>query len=596
MIWIPAFALPLALAAVVAVLSGVGGARALGARDVVTRFAWLAVMPAGAAALADGGERHEVGWMLLGTSIRLDDVGRPLVLMAVVLYGVALAFIVRSKVERPHVLTAFLLLCFAGNVAVFVADDLATFYLAFAAMSFVGYAIVVHDRSRGARRAGAIYLVLTVLGECAVLVALLLLAADGVTRVTEAPAAVAASPAGGLIILLLLIGFGVKAGTVPLHVWLPLAHPAAPSPASAVLSGAMLKAGVVGWLRFLPLGEGGGEPVWGAVFVVLGLVGGLAAVPAGILQRNPKVVLAYSSISQMGFIAALVGVALVAPAAAPACIAAVVVYSVSHGLVKGALFLGVQAWDTEQMPRWAVLVPLGVAAAALVGAPLTSGFVAKYAAKEAVGDVVVPVLSGLSAVPGVAVADVLPWFGVGSTLLLARFAVVLVRRERAPKQTPRTRALAWAALAVGAVVPVAVLAAARQPPLSLPGWFDPSALWGQSWPLLLGLALAVAAWSVRRRSSRPSPTVPPGDIVVLEERAARGLVRGLTAGSEALGRVRGAAVARIVAGPRPGPVVERVQRSVGTWRGSGVVLVVALAVALSVAVFSGVWVGGGGMP
>lgn len=594
MIWIPAFALPLALAAAIAVLSGVGGARALGPRDLVTRFAWIAVVPAGAAALADGAERHEVAWMLLGTSIRVDDVGRPLVLMAVALYGLAIGFVVRSKAERPHVLTAFLLLCFAGNIAVFVADDLVTFYLAFATMSFLGYAIVVHDRSRGARRAGAIYLVLTVLGECAVLVALLMLAADGVTRVQDAPAAVAASPAGGLIILLLLVGFGVKAGTVPLHVWLPLAHPAAPSPASAVLSGAMLKAGVVGWLRFLPLGEGAGEPVWGAAFLVLGLAGGLAAVPAGILQRNPKVVLAYSSISQMGFIAALVGAALVAPAAAPACIAAVVVYSVSHGLVKGALFLGVQAWDTERMPRWAVLAPLAVAAVALVGAPLTSGFIAKYAAKEAVGDVVVPVLPGVGV--GVGVGDVLPWFGVGSTLLMARFAVVLLRRERAPKRTARTRAFAWAVLSVGAVVPVAVLAGARQPPLSLPGWFDPSALWAQSWPLLLGLVLAAAAWGSARRWSRPAPSVPPGDIVVLEERAARGLVRGLTAGSEALGRVRGAAVARIVAGPKPGPVVERMQRAIGTWSGSGVVLVVALAVALCAAVFSGFFVGGGGVP
>ncbi|MDD7963528.1 hypothetical protein [Microbacterium thalli] len=193
---------------------------------------------------------------------------------------------------------------------------------------------------------------------------------------------------------------------------------------------------------------------------------------------------------------------------------------------------------------------------------------------------------------GMGVADVLPWFGVGSTLLLARFAVVLLRRERAPKQTPRTRAVAWAALAVGAVVPVAVLAAARQPPLSLPGWFDPSALWAQSWPLLLGLALAVVAWGSARRSSRPVPSVPPGDIVVLEERAARGLVRALTAGSEALGRVRGAAVARIVAGPKPGPVVERVQRAIASWRGSGVVLVIALAVVLCAAVFAN----GGGTP
>lgn len=581
-IFVPALSLPLLVAALIAVLSGVGGSGARRAREQLARFSWLAVVPAGVAAVVDAGVRHEVAWMLLGTSIRLDAIARPLVLMAVVLYGVALSFVVRSKAERPHVLTAFLLLCFTGNIAVFLADDLVSFYLAFAAMSFLGYAIVVHDRTRGARRAGAIYLVLTVFGECAVLAALLVLAADGVTTVGEAPAAVAASPASGTIILLLLIGFGVKAGTVPLHVWLPLAHPAAPSPASAVLSGAMLKAGIVGWLRFLPLGEGAGEPVWGGVFLVLGLVGGLLAVPAGVLQRNPKVILAYSSISQMGFLTAVVGAALVAPDLAPACVAAVVVYSVSHGLVKGALFLGVQGWDSERLPRWSVTAGLTVASLALVGAPFTSGFVAKYVAKEAVGEVPVPLL------PALGVADVLPWFGVGSTLLLARFAVALSRRGRSPKQTARTRGLAWLALSMLAVVPVAALAASWAPPLSVPGWLDASAVWAQTWPLLLGLGAAAIAWAVTRRTPERSPTLPPGDIVVIEERAAGGVLRGLTVASTGLGRVRGAVVARVAAGPSAGPVLDRAQRAIGTWPGSGAVLTLALAGTVLVAVLIGV--------
>lgn len=589
MIWIPALVLPVVVAGAIAVLSGVGGESSLRARSVMARFAWVSVLPAGAAAMFDDGGSHEVAWMLLGTSVRLDGVARPLVLMAVALYGLALSFVVRSKAERPQVLTAFLLLCFTGNVAVFLAADLVTFYLAFAAMSFLGYAIVVHDRTRDARRAGAIYLVLTVFGECAVLAALLLLAADGVTTVAEAPAAVATSPASGTIILLLLVGFGVKAGTVPLHVWLPLAHPAAPSPASAVLSGAMLKAGIVGWLRFLPLGEGSGEPVWGGVFLALGLVGGLLAVPAGVLQRNPKVILAYSSISQMGFVTAIIGAALVAPALAPACVAAVVVYSVSHGLVKGVLFLGVQAWDGERLPRWAVAVPLAVASLALIGAPLTSGYVAKYAAKEAVGDVVVPLVAG------VGVADVLPWFGVGSTLLLARFAVVLWRRERSPQPTARTRDAAWIVLALGAVAPVSLLAAGWSPPLSLPGWFDPTAAWAQTWPLLLGIAGALLAGAIARRWARPSPTVPPGDIVVIEERVARRVLRVLTSASNALGRARDALVARAAAGPDPGPALDGAQRTIGTWAGSGVVLVIALAGALWAAV-GATSAGGGGMP
>ncbi len=585
MIWIPAFALPVVVALAIAVLSGLGSPRALRARSAAARFGWAATIPAAVAVLVDDGRRHEIDWMLLGTSVRLDEIGRPLVLLAVLLYALALSFVVRSKAERPHVLVAFLLLCFAANVAVFLAADLVTFYLAFAAMSFLGYAVVVHDRTRSARRAGAIYLVLTVFGECAVLAALLLLAVDGVIDVTEAPAAVAASDSSGAIIALLLLGFGLKAGTVPLHVWLPLAHPAAPSPASAVLSGVMLKAGIIGWLRFLPLGEGQPEPLWGGIFLTLGLVGGLLAVPAGVVQDNPKVILAYSSISQMGFLTALVGAALVAPDLAPACVLAVVVYSVSHGLVKGALFLGVQAWDSERLPRWIVLAAVGVASLALIGAPLTSGFVAKYVGKEAVGDVA-------AVLPGVAVADVLPWFGVGSTLLLARFAVVLVRRERAQKPSAWTRGIAWIVLAVGAAVPVGVLASGWAPPLSVPGWFDPSAMWAQSWPLLLGLALAAgAALIARGEARRPSSLwhprgdiVPAGDIVVWEERLARAGLRSATVASESLGRARGALLSRMRRLPTPVPVADRAQRGLGTWVGSGVVLLLVLAGVLAVAV------------
>lgn len=585
MIWIAVFLVPLSIVGAIAVLSALGGEPARRARHHLVRFSWAAVLPAAVAAVVDGGQTHVVDEMLLGTSVQLDPVARPLVGMAAALYGLALGFVIRSKTDRPHVLTVFLLLCFAGNIGAFVAADLVTFYLAFAAMSFLGYAIVVHDRTPGARRAGAIYLVLTVFGECAVLAALLLIAAEGASTVAEAPAAVAASGSSGLIILLLLIGFGVKAGTVPLHVWLPLAHPAAPSPASAVLSGAMLKAGIVGWLRFLPLGETA-EPAWGAAFIVLALAGAFLAVPAGLLQDNPKVILAYSSISQMGFLTALVGAALVAPALAPACVAAAVVYSVHHGLVKGALFLGVQAWDSERLPRWAVATGLAVAGLSLVGAPFTSGYVAKYAAKEAVGD---------AALAGLPLADVLPWIGVGSALLLARFAVVMRRRERAPRPTSWTRDAAWIAVSVGAVLPVALVAESASPPLAVPGWLDPATLWSQSWPLLLGLALAIAAAAVagrrelaRSRIAHPrGDIVAAGDIVVVEERAARALVRGLHRGFEGLGDARRALLRRVGEAPTPVPLLERTQRRLGTWVVSGAVLAALLAASLWLAVTLG---------
>ncbi|PWD50400.1 formate hydrogenlyase [Serinibacter arcticus] len=587
-LWVAVVGVPLLVAALIGVTGRARTPRTASVHAGLGRWAWLAAVPAGLLALLGDDAVHRADWFLLGSSARLDDLGRPLVGLAAALYALALAFVPRAKTRRPEVLSAFLLLCLVGNVGVFVADDVVTFYLCFTLVSFVGYAAVIHTGTSLSRRAGSIYLVLTVLGEAAVLGALLLVAAAGATTVADVPGAVADSPSGGLIVGLLIAGFGVKAGTVPLHVWLPLAHPAAPTPASAVLSGVMLKAGLIGWLRFLPLGEGDGEPGWGSLLLLLALVGGFLAVPVGLLQDDPKVVLAYSSISQMGFITALVGAALIEPDLAAACALAAVVYAVHHGLVKGALFLGVQAWDAERLPRRVVATAMAVAGASLAGLPLTSGFVAKYVAKEAVGDAVVP----FTALP---LADVLPLIGLGSTLLLVRLAVVMRRRERDVRPTPLTRDVAWVALCVGAVVPVTVLAQRHADVLSVPGLLDPAALGAQTWPVVAGLALGAAAvvlaarprFADSRLAHPRGDLVPPGDVVAVEERAVRAAVRATESAFRGLGRARARAGERIAAGPRPSALLERAQGAVGTWIGSGLLLLVAAAVALVWAVGRG---------
>ena len=99
--------------------------------------------------------------------------------------------------------------------------------------------------------------------------------------------AITSMPSNHLVILLVLVGFGIKAGALPLHVWLPLAHPAAPTPASAVLSGAMIKAGLLGWLRFLPLGQPG-TAVWGSPCIFAGMLAAFFGVIVGLNQKNPK--------------------------------------------------------------------------------------------------------------------------------------------------------------------------------------------------------------------------------------------------------------------------------------------------------------------
>ncbi|MGE5306870.1 MAG: proton-conducting transporter membrane subunit [Alphaproteobacteria bacterium] len=111
---------------------------------------------------------------------------------------------------------------------------------------------------------------------------------------------------------MILTAFAIKAGALGLRFWLPLADPAAPVPASAVLSGAMIKAGLLGWLRFLPLGEAS-LPGFGYFVIAGGLGAAFFVTLIGVTQKNPKTLLAYSSISQMGIITTGVGTGLVQP-------------------------------------------------------------------------------------------------------------------------------------------------------------------------------------------------------------------------------------------------------------------------------------------
>lgn len=586
-LWTAAVLLPLLL--VVALVGARGAGRDGAAYRSMVRLAPLATAPAlGLTLLPPDVDRAvarlEVPWLLLGTSVGLDPVGRALTVVSVVLYAAALAAVSRTHTRRAGGLQAFLLVSFVGNLGVYAATDTVTFYLAFAVMSFSAVGLVLHERTAAARRAGRVYLVLTVLSETAVLGALVLTAAAGGMRLADAPAAVAGSGSTDVIVALLLVGFGVKAGLVPLHVWLPLAHPAAPPPASAVLSGAMVKAGMVGWIRFLPLGEVD-LAAWGRVLVVLALLGAFGAVVLGMGQRDPKVVLAYSTVSQMGYISAVLGVALAQPALAPAAVVAAAVYAVHHGLAKGALFLGVPVWREHGAgpARWLVVAGLVVAGLAVVGAPFTSGSLGKYATKTAVEGV---------ALGGLDLVAVLPLVATGSTVLLVRCAYLLHRGDmddrplRSDPQLP-----AWVVLVVTSVALPWWVTARWLPSSAVPG-LDPVTLWDATWPVLLGLAGGAAVWW-RTGTGRPDPLrgraqqVPAGDLLVLEERAAGRVLRAVRRAVGPLGRGRDRGVGLVRDGGRQlglrleGPV-GAAARALGSYRGSGVVLLTLLVLAVLV--------------
>jgi len=336
--------------------------------------------------LAVPGPPLELGWLMLGTRVGLDMVGQVFLFFTALLWTAAGVHARGYTAGDPRRRTffVFFLLTLSGNLGLILARDLATFYAAFAVMTFAAYPMVVHRADAEARRAGRVYVIMAIIGETMLLAGFVMAGAGAPTlALGDVAASVAASPYRDVIVALLLAGFGVKAGALPLHVWLPLAHPVAPTPASAVLSGAMIKAGLLGWLRFLPLGETA-LPGWGAALIALGLASAFFGVVIGVTQDDPKTALAYSSISQMGIINVTVGVGLAEPRVWPAALAACLIYAVHHGLAKGALFLGVavaEAADTRFARRW-VLAGLAFAGLALAGAPMTSGMVAKGYLKE----------------------------------------------------------------------------------------------------------------------------------------------------------------------------------------------------------------------
>ncbi|MCZ7641088.1 MAG: complex I subunit 5 family protein [Verrucomicrobia bacterium] len=384
----------------------------------------------------------------------------------------------------------FYLLAMAGNFGLILAFDAPVFYFCFALMSFASYGLVIHNGDTEALRAGRIYIYLVVLGEVLLFAALVTIV--GATGSTRLPVA-ADAPLSPLTFGLAVAGFGIKAGLLPLHVWLPLAHPVAPTPASAVLSGAMIKAGVIGWLRFLPWGQAP-QPAWGSLLLMLGMAGALFGVVVGLTQRNPKTVLAYSSISQMGLIMSALGAGWVAPEHWPAAQTALLLYALHHGLAKGALFLGVGvAQATGARGRTWTGAGLLLPALALAGAPWTSGAVAKSALQAAV-----------DAMPGAwaeSLAVLLPVAAVGTTLLMARFLVLVWPRDSGRGHLTAGMYLPW----LGLLGAVALASYVWPPAVGIEGGsFDSSKAWSSTWPVLAGGLVGWVAWKwgARGRASR----------------------------------------------------------------------------------------------
>lgn len=446
----------------------------------------------------------------LNLTLVLDAPGAVLLGVAALLWSMAglyAATYLRGH-PNPGRFSIYWLLTLTGSLGVFVAADLFTFYLTFALLSLAAYGLVVFDGTPKARRAGIIYLVLALLGEIFLLMGFVLLASaipGDSLAIRDAVAALPTSPWRDPALALLIAGFGLKMGLVPLHVWLPIAHPAAPMPASAVLSGAIIKAGVIGLIRFLPFDL----PLldWGVALTTIGLFTAFYSVAIGITQLNPKTVLAYSSVSQMGVVAAVLGMGLAAGQGS--AVLAATFYSAHHLLAKGALFLAVGVVAATGSRRlWWVLGPAAILALGMGGLPLTGGALAKLAVKPVLGDGLVELLATLSA--------------IGTTLLMLHFL-----HRLAVSASPEPSALA----PVGLVLPWMLMFVAAigvpwmlYPATGIGTWYDalqPGTLWAALWPILIGAGLALGLW----RWGRYLPRVPEGDIVVVGQPVMRVMAR-----------------------------------------------------------------------
>ena len=295
--------------------------------------------------------------------------------------------------RNPGRFWLFYNLLVASMAVVLTANNGVLFLVAWEAMSLASFFLVIfEDWEANARQAGWVYLVATHIGT-AFLIALFI--ALGQASGTQDFSAFVASPgSAGWLFLLALIGFGTKAGLFPLHVWLPEAHPAAPSPVSAVMSGVMIKTGIYGIVRTLAIL--GAVPGWCA-WVVLGAgaASGILGILFALAQHDLKRMLAYSSVENIGIIAmgiglGMLGVQASSPAVALLGFAGALLHVLNHALFKGLLFLGagavVHAAGTRSLSQLGGLLKrmpwTGAAflagAVAICGLPPFNGFAGEF--------------------------------------------------------------------------------------------------------------------------------------------------------------------------------------------------------------------------
>ena len=466
-------------------------------RELALGLQWLAPLPAFAAALLVL-SRGPVSCDLpvIGFTLLLDEPGALILVAAALLWTIVTAVLWHD--ERPdNRFGVSWLLTMCGSIGVFIAGDLVSFYLFYALVSIPAYGLFSFSEDAEQRRAGGVYMAFTIVGEALLLLAFVMLVASephGSIRIADVVATLPDSPWHNAILGLVTAAFGMKIGTLPFNGWMPLTYRAAPIAAAAVLSGAGVKAGVIGMIRFLPLGVP--TAGWGELLLALGFFSAFYGVGVGLTQNNPKVVLAYSSISQMGVILAALGAVLREGRADLS--GDIAFYAANHLLLKAALFLTILPLiKTGRKP--APLVLAAVLALSLAGLPLTGGALAKLALKTSFSAELETLLATLSS--------------IGTAILMTHFLnCVAGQPPTSFRDCPASFVRYWPAVAINATLLPWLLY-----PVAGDVWkaLEFNDLLDGLWPIVVGAALAVAL----PRSGLSLPRVPVGDTVVLYERA-----------------------------------------------------------------------------
>lgn len=304
----------------------------------------------------------------------------------------------------------FLLLTLGATEGVFFSADFYTTFLFFEIMSFTSYVWVVHDEKPEALRAGATYLAVAVIGGLVMLMGVFLLYdATGTLLFSELSQMSLYHGENDVKIwtagLCLLFGFGAKAGAFPLHIWLPKAHPVAPAPASALLSGILTKAGMYGIL-LLTADLFFGSAAWGGLILILGVftmvIGALLALFSVDLKRT----LACSSVSQIGFILVGVGMSGLLGSENAMALRGSLLHMVNHSLIKlvlfmaaGVVFMNVHKLNLNEIRGFGRKKPLLhyiflMGALGIGGMPLWNGYVSKTLLHESIVEYIFAINAG----------------------------------------------------------------------------------------------------------------------------------------------------------------------------------------------------------